>query len=48
MTAATFCHALRDAGAPIYGALGYQTAELVMLAGDPDKIERLAGMLFPE
>ena len=48
MTAATFCYALRDADAPIYGGLGDKTAEAVMLAGDPDKIDRLATMVFPE
>jgi len=48
MTAATFCYSIRDADAPIYGALGDKTPELVMLAGNPDKIERLAGMIFPE
>ena len=47
MTAATFCYSIRDADAPIYGALGDKTAEMVMLAGDPGEIERLAGMLFP-
>jgi len=48
MTAATFCYSIRDADAPIYGALGYKTAELVMLAGDPGEIERMAERLFPE
>ncbi|MRH77793.1 hypothetical protein GH984_03665 [Spiribacter sp. C176] len=47
MTAACFCYSIRDADAPIYGALGDKTAEAVMLAGDPDKIERLAGVIFP-
>ena len=48
MNAKCFCYSLRDADAPIYGALGDKAAEAVMLAGNPDKIERLAGMLFPE
>ena len=48
MTAACFCYSIRDADAPIYGALGDKTAAAVMLAGDPDKIERLATMVFPE
>ena len=47
MTAATFCYSIRHADAPIYGALGNKTAEAVVLAGDPDKIERLAGVIFP-
>jgi len=50
MNAECLCYSIRDADAPIYGALGAKTAEMVMLAGrdNPAKIERLAGMLFPE
>ena len=48
MTAATFCYSIRDADAPIYGALGNKTAEAVMLAGNPREIERMATMVFPE
>ena len=50
MYAACFCYSIRDADAPIYGALGDKTAELMMLVGrdNPDEIEGLAAMIFPE